>query len=368
MVYVGTGSACPRGNISVGDGVYKSTDAGKTWKHVGLRQAGQIGKIRVHPQNADLVYVAALGHIFGSNEERGVFRSKDGGTTWDKVLYVGEKTGVVDLSMDPKNPRNLFASAWSAERKPWTLMSGSEKDGVYRTTDAGDTWKKVAGGLPEGVVGRSSVAVSPANPNRVFVLIEAEGEKGGVYRSDDGGDSFRRVNGDANLRQRPWYYIHIYADPLDENTVYGLNVNFFKSVDGGKTFDQRIDVPHSDNHDLWINPDDPLNMVNANDGGANVSFDGGKSWTTQQNQATAEIYRLVVDEQWPYRVYGAQQDNSTISVPIRRGFRQIVPDWYAVGGCESGHIAVDPRDPDVIYAGCYGGSIERTNRQDGGGP
>jgi photosystem II stability/assembly factor-like uncharacterized protein len=367
VVYVGTGSACPRGNISVGDGVYKSTDAGKTWKHVGLRQAGQIGKIRVHPQNADRVYVAALGQIFGPNEDRGVFRSKDGGTSWEKVLYLSEKTGVVDLSMDPKNPRNLFAAAWSAERKPWTLMSGSENDGIYRTTDGGDTWKKVAGGLPEGVVGRSSVSVSPANPNRLWVLVEAEGEKGGVYRSDDGGDSFRRVNGDANLRQRPWYYIHIYADPVDENTVYGLNVGFFKSVDGGKTFDQRIQVPHGDNHDLWINPEDPLNMIESNDGGANVSFDGGRSWSTQHNQPTAEIYRVVVDEQWPYRLYGAQQDNSTISVPMRggSGFRQVVPDWYAVGGCESGHIAVDPRDPDVVYAGCYGGSIERTNRRTG---
>jgi photosystem II stability/assembly factor-like uncharacterized protein len=367
VVYVGTGSACPRGNISVGDGIYKSTDAGKTWKHVGLRQAGQIGKIRVHPQNPDLVYVAALGQIFGPNAERGVFRSKDGGTNWEKVLHVSDKTGVVDLSMDPRNPRNLFASAWSAERKPWTLMSGSENDGVYRTTDAGDTWKKVAGGLPEGVVGRSSVAVSPANPNRVWVLLEAEGEKGGVYRSDNGGDSFQRVNGDANLRQRPWYYIHIYADPADENTVYGLNVGFFKSVDGGKTFDQRIEVPHGDNHDLWLNPDNPLNMIEANDGGANVTFDGGKSWSTQQNQATAEIYRLVVDDRWPYRVYGAQQDNSTISVPMRagRGFGRVVPDWYSVGGCESGHIAVDPRDPDVVYAGCYGGSIERTNRKTG---
>jgi photosystem II stability/assembly factor-like uncharacterized protein len=246
-------------------------------------------------------------------------------------------------------------------------MSGGEGDGVYRSTDAGDSWKKLAGGLPEGIVGRSSVAVSPANANRVFVLIEAEGDKGGVYRSDDGGDSFRRVNGDPNLRQRPWYYIHIYADPVDENTVYGLNVSFFKSVDGGKTFDQRIEVPHGDNHDLWLNPDDPLNMINANDGGANVTFDGGKSWSTQQNQATAEIYRVVVDDQWPYRVYGAQQDNSTISVPMRggRGFRQVVPDWYPVGGCESGHIAVDPRDPDIVYAGCYGGSIERTNRKTG---
>jgi photosystem II stability/assembly factor-like uncharacterized protein len=366
VVYVGTGSACPRGNVSVGDGVYKSTDAGKTWKHVGLRQAGQIGKIRVHPQYADLVYVAALGQIFGPNAERGVFRSKDGGTSWEKVLQVSERTGVVDLSMDPKNPRNLFASAWSAERKPWTLLSGSENDGIYRTTDGGDHWKKIEGGLPEGLVGRSSVSVSPANPNRVWVLIEAEGDKGGVYRSDDGGDRFQRVNGDANLRQRAWYYIHIFADPIDENTVYGLNVGFFKSVDGGKTFDQRIEVPHGDNHDLWINPDNALNMINSNDGGANVSFDGGKSWTTQQNQKTAEIYRVVVDDRWPYRLYGAQQDNSTISVPSRAaGFRQVVPDWYAVGGCESGHIAVDPRNPNVVYAGCYGGSIERTDLETG---
>jgi photosystem II stability/assembly factor-like uncharacterized protein len=366
VVYVGTGSACPRGNISVGDGVYKSTDAGKTWKHIGLRQAGQIGKIRVHPRNADQVYVAALGHIFGPNEERGVFRSRDGGKTWEKVLYVSERTGVVDLSMDPKNPRNLFASAWSAERKAWTLLSGSESDGIYRSVDGGDTWKKLAGGLPEGLVGRSSVSVSPANPNRVFALLEAEGEKGGVYRSDDGGDAWIRTNGDANLRQRPWYYIHIVADPVDENTVYGLNVQFFRSVDGGKTFDQRIEVPHGDNHDLWINPDDPLNMIQANDGGANVSFDGGRSWSTQRNQGTAEIYRVVVDSQWPYRVYGSQQDNSTISVPVRTsGGREVAPDWYQVGGCESGHIAVDPRDPDIVYAGCYGGSIERTNRKTG---
>ncbi|MGH9332537.1 MAG: VPS10 domain-containing protein, partial [Vicinamibacteria bacterium] len=367
VIYVGTGSACPRGNISVGDGVYRSTDAGKTWKHVGLRQAGQIGKIRVHPQDENLVYVAALGHMFGPNEERGVFRSKDGGTSWEKVLYVSDGTGVVDLSMDPKNPRNLFASAWRAERKPWTLISASEDSGIYRSTDGGDTWKKLAGGLPEGVVGRSSVSVSPANPDRVWALIEAEGDRGGVYRTDDGGDSWTRTNGDANLRQRPWYYIHIYADSKDENTVYGLNVGFFKSVDGGKTFDHRIEVPHGDNHDLWLNPDEPLNMINANDGGANVSFDGGETWSTQRNQATAEIYRLVVDDQWPYRLYGSQQDNSTISVPVRSGsgFRQVVPDWYGVGGCESGHIAVDPRDPDIVYAGCYGGSIERMNRKTG---
>ena len=367
VVYVGTGSACPRGNISAGDGVYRSTDAGKTWKHIGLRDAGQVGKIRVHPDDPDHVYVAALGHIFGPNEERGVFRSTDGGETWEKVLFIDERTGVVDLSMDANNPRILYAGAWAAERKPWSLISGSEAGGIYRSTDGGDTWDRLEGGLPEGMVGKTSVAVSPANSDRVWVLLEAEGEKGGVYRSDDGGDSWTRINGEANLRQRPWYYIHIYADPKDENTVYALNTAFYKSIDGGKTFDQRIRVPHGDNHDLWLNPDNPMNIINANDGGANVSFDGGGSWSTQRNQETSEIYRVFVDDQWPYRIYGSQQDNSTISVPSRgaTSFGQVVPDWYSVGGCESGHIAVDPRDPDIIYAGCYGGSISRVNRKTG---
>ncbi|HSF17095.1 MAG TPA: glycosyl hydrolase [Vicinamibacteria bacterium] len=367
VIYVGTGSACPRGNISVGDGVYKSTDAGKTWKHIGLEDAGQIGKIRVHPTDPDRVYVAALGHIFGPNEERGVFRSTDGGANWEKVLFIGDRTGVVDLAMSSSNPRILFAGAWRAERKPWTLISGSEDGGIYRSTDAGDTWKKLEGGLPEGLIGKTSVSVSPANGNRVWVLLEAEGDKGGVYRSDDGGDSWSRINGEANLRQRPWYYIHIFADPKDENTVYALNTGFYKSIDGGKTFGQRIQVPHGDNHDLWINPENPLNMINSNDGGANVSFDGGETWSQQYNQPTSEIYRVYVDEQWPYRLYGSQQDNSTISVPNRggSGFREVVPDWYSVGGCESGHIAVDPRDPDIIYAGCYGGSITRVNRKTG---
>ncbi len=367
VVYVGTGSACPRGNISSGDGVYRSTDAGKTWKHIGLRDVGQVGKIRIHPDNPDHVYVAALGHMFGPNEERGVFRSTDGGETWEKVLFIDDRTGVVDLSMDANNPRILYAGAWAAERKPWSLISGSEAGGIYRSTDGGDNWDHLEGGLPEGMVGRTSVAVSPANSDRVWVLLEAEGEKGGVYRSDDGGDSWTRINGDANLRQRPWYYIHIFADPKDENTVYALNTAFYKSIDGGKTFDERIRVPHGDNHDLWLNPDNPKNIINANDGGANVSFDGGGSWSTQQNQETSEIYRVFVDDQWPYRIYGPQQDNSTVSVPSRggAGFRQIVPDWYSVGGCESGHIAVDPRDPDIIYAGCYGGSISRINRKTG---
>jgi photosystem II stability/assembly factor-like uncharacterized protein len=367
VVYVGTGSACPRGNISSGDGIYKSTDAGKTWKHFGLRDAGQIAKIRVHPRDPDLVYVAALGNIFGPNKDRGVFRWNNGTETWDHVLEISERTGVVDLSMDPNNPRILFAGAWAAERKPWAMNSGSEDGGIYRSADAGDNWTRLEGGLPTGLVGKTSVAVSPANSERVWALIEAEGDNGGVFRSDDGGESWSRINGDANLRQRPWYYIHIYADPKDENTVYALNVGFYKSIDGGKTFDQRIRVPHGDNHDLWVNPDDPMNMINANDGGANVTFDGGGSWSSILNQPTAEIYRVFVDDEWPYRIYGSQQDNSTISVPSRGegSFGDVFSDWYSVGGCESGHIAVDPRDPDIIYAGCYGGSITRVNRKTG---
>jgi len=367
VIYVGTGSACPRGNISNGDGIYRSTDAGKTWKHIGLKDAGQIGKVRVHPNNPDHVYVAALGNMFGPNDERGVFRSMDGGENWEKVLFISDRTGVVDLSMDANNPRILFAGAWAAERKPWGMMSGSEDGGIYRSADGGDTWEQLEGGLPTGMVGKTSVSVSPANSDRIWVLLEAEGEKGGVYRSDDGGESWSRINGSANLRQRPWYYIHIFADPKDENTVYALNTAFYKSIDGGKTFDQRIRVPHGDNHDLWLNPDDPNTMINANDGGANVSFDGGGSWSRQTNQPTSEIYRVFVDDQWPYRIYGSQQDNSTISVPMRggAGFFQVVPDWYQVGGCESGHIAVDPRDPDIVYGGCYGGSITRFNRKTG---
>ncbi len=364
VVYVGTGSACPRGNISVGDGMYRSTDAGKTWEHIGLRHAGQIGAIVVHPDDPDLVYVAALGYIFGTNEERGIFRSRDGGITWEKVFFLSDRTGFVDIQMDPNNPRILYAGAWRAERKPWTMISGSEDGGIYRSKDGGDTWEKVEGGLPGGIVGKTAIAISPANSDRIWVLVEVEGDEGGLYRSDDGGESFTRINGDANLRQRPWYYIHIYADPQDENTIYGLNVGFHKSIDGGRTFPERIRVPHGDNHDLWINPDNPMNMINANDGGANVSFDGGTSWTDLNGQETSEMYRVYVDDQWPYRIYGSQQDNSTISVPSRGGF-SVVPDWYQVGGCESGHIAVDPRDPDIIYAGCYGGAITRVNRKTG---
>ncbi len=368
VIYVGTGSACPRGNVSAGDGIYRSTDAGKTWTHAGLPEAGQIGKIRVHPQNPDLVYAAVLGHIFGPNPDRGVYRSKDGGKNWEKVLYVSEKTGAIDISMDARNPRILYAGMWRAERKPFTLVSGDPLEGgLYKSTDGGDTWNELTEGLPKGATGKIGVSVSPANGDRVFALIEAEGAEGGLYRSEDAGKTFRKINGDRNFLQRAWYYTHVFADPVDPDTVYILNVLFYRSVDGGKSFDM-VMVPHGDNHDLWINPQNNQIMVYGDDGGAAVSFNAGRSWSPQSNQPTAEFYRVTTDHRFPYWVYGAQQDNTTARIVSRTsGFGISIKDWHSVGGCESGHIAVDPRDPDanVVYAGCYGGSITRYDHKTG---
>jgi len=366
VIYVGSGSACPRGNISMGDGMYKSTDAGKTWQHKGLPDAGLIGDVIVDPKNPDRIFVAALGNIFGPNPERGVYRSTDGGNNWEKILYAGEKTGAVDIAMNPENPRILYAAMWRAERKPWTLIDGGDEGGVWKSTDGGDSWTKLDGGLPEGVLGRIGVDVSPANPDRVWVLVETDEEKeGGLYRSDDGGETFKRINREHKLRARAWYYNHVHADPNDPETVYISNAGFYKSTDGGESFES-ISTPHSDNHDLWINPNNSSIMINGNDGGANVSVDGAKSWSTQLNQPTAEFYRATVDNQFPYRVYGAQQDNTTISVPSRNpGGITPKQHWFEVGGGESGHIAVDPRDPDIIYAGNYIGIITRMDREKG---
>jgi len=363
VVYAGMGSACIRGNVSAGDGVYRSTDAGKTWVNVGLEKTGQIGRIRVHPRDADLVYVAALGHAFGPNPERGVFRSRDGGKTWEKILYVSDTVGAVDLAMDPKNPRILYAAMWRAERRPWTLVSGGEGDGLRKSTDGGDTWKELTEGLPEGVKGRIGVAVSGADPDRVWALVEAE--KGGLFRSDDGGKKFRLINPDRNFRQRAWYYTHLFADPADKETLYVLNTSIWRSVNGGKEFTP-VRAPHGDEHDLWIDPDDPQVMINGNDGGANVTINGGKTWSTQANQPTAEIYRVTTDDQFPYRVYGCQQDNTCLSIPSRTDGSGIArEDWWTIGGCESGYVAVDPRDPEITYAGCYGGAIGRQDHRTG---
>jgi photosystem II stability/assembly factor-like uncharacterized protein len=344
--------------VSHGDGVYKTTDGGKTWVNVGLADTRQICRLRVHPSNPDLVYVAALGHVWGANADRGIFRSKDGGKTWQKVLFVSENTGASDLVMDPTNPRVLYAGFWQVRRKPWELASGGPEGGVWKTTDGGDSWKKLEGGLPEGVVGKIGVAISPARPERVWALVESK-EKGGVYRSDDAGEKWTRVNTENKLRQRAWYYTRLYADPKNPESLYVLNVQFHRSVDGGKTFSS-IRVPHGDNHDLWIDPDDPDRMIESNDGGANVSFDAGRSWSTIFNQPTGQFYRVTTDDRKPYRVYGAQQDNTTISIASRSTGNVISSnDWYQVGGCESGWIAPKPKDPDVVYAGCYGGSITR---------
>jgi photosystem II stability/assembly factor-like uncharacterized protein len=355
VVYVGTGSACIRGNVSPGVGAYKSTDAGHTWKFIGLEDAGQIGRVRIHPSNPDLVYVAALGHAFGPNKTRGVFRSKDGGKNWEKVLYVSEKTGAIDLSMDANNPRILYAAMWAGERKPWNIISGNSEGGVFKSTDSGDTWTKLINGLPSGIVGRIGVAASPANSNRVWAIVEAE--EGGIFRSDDGGASFRRINRQRELQARPWYYMHIFADPKDANTVYVGTSDFYRSTDGGVTYTP-INVPHGDQHDLWLNPRDPRIMIESNDGGANVSFNGGKSWSTQLNQPTAEIYRLAVDNQFPYRVYGAQQDQyEALSLPSRTanfGAKLHPQNWYGVGGFEGGDVAVNPKDPNVVYSGGTG--------------
>ena len=361
VVWVGTGSACPRGNVSPGDGIYKSTDAGDSWRHMGLDTAGQIARVVVHPTDEDIVYVAVLGNIFGPSPERGVYRTTNGGLTWTKILYVSEDAGAVDLAMDATNPRVLYASIWQARRSPWNMISGGPDSGLYKTVDGGNTWVELSEGLPEGVLGKIAVAVSPAFPMRVWALVEHE-DKGGLYRSDNGGAKFRRVNASRELIQRAWYYIHLTADPQDPDTVYALNVAMWKSVDGGESF-RPVRTPHGDNHALWINPDDPRNLIEGNDGGANISFDGGRSWSTQTNQPTSELYRLTVDDQEPYWLYSGQQDNSAVAIPSRSPSGAIDrQDWYQPAGCETATVAVDPQNPNVTYGGCYGGSINRFDR------
>jgi photosystem II stability/assembly factor-like uncharacterized protein len=365
VIYVGMGEACVRGNASHGDGVYKSVDAGKTWRNVGLQDSYHIGAVRVHPKNPDIVYVAALGHLFGPNEMRGVYRSTDGGATWKQLLTRGPKAGAVDLAMDPANQRVLYATFWEVSRNPWHFSSGGPGGGLFKSTDGGDTWTDISRnpGLPRGVLGRIGVTVSPANPERVWALVEAA--DGGVFRSDNGGQTFAKVNDQNSLRQRAWYFSHIYADPQNADTVYALNVGMYKSIDGGRTY-AAVRTPHSDNHDLWIAPGDPRRMIEANDGGANVSSDGGRTWSSIDNQPTAQFYRVALDQDFPYHLYGAQQDSSTVRIASRTSGGGITEqDWYDVGGGESGWIAPDPRNSEIVYAGSYDGLITRQDHRTG---
>jgi photosystem II stability/assembly factor-like uncharacterized protein len=365
VVYVGMGESCIRGNVSHGDGVYRSTDGGKTWSHLGLADTRNIGKVRVHPNDPETAYVAALGHAHGANAERGVFRTRDGGKTWKKVLFRSKDAGAVDLSIDPNNPRIIYATLWEAIRRPWELVSGGAGSGIFRTNDGGDTWKELtrAKGLPKGTLGKIGISASAAKSGRVYAIVEAE--DGGVYRSDDFGESWTRGSEDRNLRQRAWYYDHIYADPKDPETVWVLNVDAWRSSDGGKTFEQ-MSIPHGDHHDLWIDPNDPNRMIEGNDGGAVVTLNAGETWSGVYNQPTAEFYHVITDNQTPYRIYGAQQDNTTITIPSRAPIAGISgADTFAIGGGESGYIAIRPDDPNVVFAGNYQGIITRYDRRTG---
>ena len=352
VVYVGTGSDGVRSNVSIGRGVYRSNDAGRTWTFLGLREVGQIGQVRVHPTNPDVVFLSATGNPFARNTERGIFRTTDGGKSWKKVLYVSDSTGGADVELQPGNPNVVYAVMSRLERKPWTIISGAREGGVYKSTDAGETWTKVTAGLPNELVGKGNLAVTAANPNRVYLLYEAK-PGGGLYRSDDAGATWQMVNGNPALVQRPFYYTTIGADPTNADVVYAGAEGFFKSTDGGRTL-RPFPTPHGDNHDIWISPRDGNTMIQANDGGANVSFDGGRTWSTQYNQPTAEIYQVYVDNQVPYRLYGAQQDNTTLilpSLPLGSGQDE---EWRTGPGCETGPIMPHPTNPDTVYGSCKG--------------
>ncbi len=358
VIYAGTGETTIRIDVSYGDGVYRSTDAGRTWQHLGLADTRHIGRICVHPQDPDLVYVAALGDAFGSNEARGVYRSKDGGRTWKKVLYRNADAGAVDLSMDPTNPRILYAGCWNARRSFWHLNSGGPGSGLWRSMDGGDTWEELSGrgGLPGGLLGKHGVSASAARAGRVYALVEAEGDKTGMWRSDDFGANWVQVSSHRDLMHRPWYYTHVFADPGHADTVYVTNLQMWKSTDGGVSYSE-VTTPHGDNHDLWIDPRNPRRMIEGNDGGACVSFNGGATWSSIYNQKTAQFYRIDVDNQYPYRVYGTQQDNTSISVPSASEWGSItIGDCTYPGTGESGFIVVHPEDANIVYCGAVGSS------------
>jgi len=365
VIYVGGGEVTVRGNVSHGYGMWKTEDAGKSWKQVGLQNSRRIPRIRIHPKNPDLVYAAVLGHLFGPSSERGIFRSKDGGKSWQKILFVSDKVGAVDLAMDPSNPRILYASMWRVLRTPYSLESGGEGSSIWKSTDGGDTWSDISHneGLPASIIGNNCVTISPVNPDRIWAIIEAT--NGGVFRSDDGGTTWQKVNDERKLRQRAWYYTKIYADTQSEDVVYVLNVRFWRSKDGGKSFES-IRTPHGDHHDLWIAPENPERMIIGDDGGAQITYNAGEGWSTYHNQPTAQFYRVTTDNHFPYRIYGAQQDNSSVRILHRSSGRAIGErHWEATAGGESGHIAPHPINPDIVYAGSYDGFLTRLNHKTG---
>ncbi|MDX2044152.1 MAG: hypothetical protein SF097_23285 [Acidobacteriota bacterium] len=369
VVYVGTGSAAIRSNVILGRGVYKSTDAGKTWTHIGLREAGQVGSVKVDPRDANVAFVAALGQPFGANAERGVFRTKDGGKTWQKVLFINDRTGAVSLAMNPANPDEVYAGAWQAVRKPWTIISGGPANecGIYKSTDGGENWAHLSRGLPKGLIGKVGISISASNPRRLYAIMEASEGAGGVYRSDNAGSIWTLVNKQASLISRPFYYTYIDVDPKNPDVVYVNNLGFHKSTDGGASF-RSMPTPHGDNQGMWINPDNPEIFIQSNDGGANVTLNGGRTWSTIYNQPTAEIYQVAVDNQFPYSVYGAQQDNTTLIVPSLPATMERADDpiqlWKQGPGCETGPIMPSPLNPNIVYGACKG-EFYRTNFETG---
>ena len=364
VIYVGTGEACIRGDVQTGIGIYKSSDGGLTWKHSGLPLSRHVARIRVHPTDPDIVYAAVLGDVFGPSKDRGVYRSGDGGNSWTRSLFVSERAGAVDLAMDPNDPDILYAAIYQVMRSPWILVSGGKDSGLYKTTDGGESWLEITNGLPGGIKGRIGITVSPVDTQTIYVNVEALGA-GGVYRSDDAGETFSHVSDDGQLITRPFYYTHIFASPAARESVYVLNLDLLMSVDGGKSYEVINNKIHYDFHDLWINPDDPDIMITGTDGGATITVNGGKSWSSQLNQPTGEIYRMTTDNRYPYRVYGSQQDDWTMSLPSSRTGKRVVEDVYQVGGGEHGYIAVHPENPDIVYAGNYEGIITRYNHRTG---
>ncbi|PNQ74707.1 glycosyl hydrolase [Hanstruepera neustonica] len=366
VLYAGGGEKTVRGNVSSGYGIWKSVDAGKTWEQTGLEKSRHIPRIAIDQSDHNVVYAGVLGNIYKPTSERGVYKSEDGGKTWRKTLFVNEHAGVVDLLVDPTNPRILYASTWRVQRTPYSLSSGGEGSALWKSTDKGETWKEISlnEGFPKDTLGIIGVTVSPVNNQRIWAMVENK-DKGGLYRSDDGGETWNQVNSERKLRQRAWYYTRVYADTKDVDVVYVLNVRYHKSTDGGKSFDM-YNAPHGDHHDLWIAPENPNRMIIGDDGGAQVTYDGGETWSTYHNQPTSQFYRVTTDNHFPYRIYAAQQDNSTVRIPHRTdGWSITEDDWESTAGGESAHIAIDPDDNDIVYGGSYGGFLTRVNHKKG---